>query len=146
MPLVRPVLVAAAIVVATSTSACKPKATLGKVDVGTRVGPKGALLPAATVDEALYLGCDVRFENLREGDEIKIEWRWKRDDVNDKEWRTSKRETVKGTGNGTLRADLGSDTGEIDPGVWQCEFHVFAGERSVATADATGRILVGRKD
>jgi len=127
---------------------CKPKPTLGKVDVGTRTEPKGALLPAPRVDDAEYLGCDVRFENLLEGDQIKIEWRWKLNEASDKDgWRTSKRETVQGTGNGTLHADLGSDTDDIDPGVWECSFHLFpANERSVGTADVSGQIVVGRKE
>src|SRR5215831_10001496 len=98
--------------------ACR-KPGLGAVDVGTRTEPKGALLPGARVDEAQYLGCDVRFENLLEGDQIKIEWRWKRNEDSKEGWHTSKRETVQGTGNGTLHADLGSDTGEIDPGLWE---------------------------
>ena len=133
---------------ALASVSCKPKPTLGNVDVGTRTEPKGALLPGARVEEAQYLGCDVRFENLLEGDQIKIEWRWRRNEDSDTEgWRTSKRETVKGTGNGTLHADLGSDTGEIDPGVWECAFHLFAqGDRSIGTGDVSGRIVVGRKE
>ena len=141
------VVLAGAIVVALAATSCRPKPTLGNVDIGTRNEPKGALLAAGKVDEAQYLGCDLRFENLREGDQIKIEWRWKRNEESNKEWETSKRETVQGTGNGTLHADLGSDTGDIDPGVWECSFHLFAaGDRSIGNADASARILVGRKE
>ena len=138
---------ASVIVVALAGASCKPKPTLGTVDVGTRTEPKGALLPGARVDEAQYLGCDVRFENLLEGDQIKIEWRYRESENDDKtEWRTSKRETVQGTGNGTLHADLGSDTGEIDEGLWECDFHLFAqGDRSVGKGDVSGRIVVGKK-
>ncbi len=130
-------------------ASCAPKPTLGNVDVGTRTEPKGPLLPGARVESAEYLGCDVRFENLLEGDQIKIEWRYKESESSAKDdWHTSKRETVTGTGNGTLHADLGSDTDEIDPGLWECSFHLFAsGDRKVGTADASGRIVVvGRKE
>ena len=138
---------AAPVVFALANVACR-KPTLGTVDVGTRTGPKGALFPTNHVEVAQFLGCDLRFENLVEGDEIKIEWRHKGEGSSDKsDWQTSKRETVKGTGNGTLHADLGSDTGEIDEGVWECNFHLFAAnDRSVGTADVKGTIVVGKGD
>ena len=126
-------------------SACKPKPTLETPLIGARNERKGGLLPAkdGVLSNVHYLGCDLRFENLPEGTEIRIEWRLKGEVTTD--WKTSQRETVQGSGNGTLHADLATDAKLIDPGTWECDFHAFVkGAVETGTVDASAQIQVKR--
>jgi hypothetical protein len=134
-----------AIACAAGASACKPKPTLETPTIGYRNERKGGLLPAkdGLLENVHYLGCDVRFENLPEGTEIRIEWRLKGEVTAD--WRTSQRETVQGSGNGTLRADLATDAKLIDPGTWECDFHAFVkGGVETGNVDVSAQVQVKR--
>jgi hypothetical protein len=127
------------------TSACKPKPTLETPTIGYRHERKSGLVPAkdGVVENVHYLGCDVRFENLPEGTEIRIEWRLKGETT--KDWKTSQRESVQGSGNGTLRADLATDAKLIDPGTWECDFHAFVkGGIETGTVDVSAQVEVKR--
>ena len=124
---------------------CKPKPTLHTPTIGYRNERKGGLVPPkdGVLRNVHYLGCDVRFENLPEGTEIRIEWRLEGEVT--KGWTTSQRETVNGSGNGTLRADLATDAKYIDPGTWECDFHAFVkGSTETGAVDVASRVEVKR--
>ena len=126
-------------------SGCKPKPTLDTPSIGSRNERKGGLVPPkdGLLENVHYLGCDVRFENLAEGTEIRIEWRL-RGEVT-KDWKTSHRETVQGSGNGTLHADLATDAKLIDQGAWECNFHAFVKSGiETGTVDVNAQVQVKR--
>ncbi|MEO7097524.1 MAG: hypothetical protein ABI175_29960 [Polyangiales bacterium] len=146
MTFVRAISLAALSLIATSAaSGCQPKPTLEEPTIGHRNERKGGLVPAkdGVVENVHYLGCDVRFENLPEGTEIRIEWRLKGEVT--KDWKTSQRETVQGSGNGTLHADLATDAKLIDPGTWECNFHAFVkGGGETGPVDVSAKVQVKR--
>ncbi len=133
MILARLSLLVVAIATVATTAACGNKPSLGQPQIGSRAERKAALVPTkdGPLRNVRYLGCDVRFESLPEGTEIKIEWRLKGQSG---DWKTSRRETVNGNGNGTLRADLATDATLIDTGTWECNFHAFV-KGGVKTGD-----------
>ena len=137
-----PGIVASSLVACAIALGCR-KPTLDDPKIGARSGKGAELSVASKVASAPMLGCEVRYENLPARSQIKVEWRWRQNDTSQNEWKTSKRETVEGTGNGTLHATLENPDGPlVDDGVWQCAFHLFAGDQA-KNVDVSAQISVG---
>lgn len=140
----RSTVIALATLASLALTACGKKPSLGTPQIGSRAERQAGLVPAkdGPLRNVRYLGCDVRFESLPDGTEIKIEWRLKGAGG---DWKTSRRETVNGTGNGTLRADLATDANLIDTGTWECNFHAFVkGGVPTGDVDVSARVDVVR--